>query len=78
MREGINTVESNLAKIMVSASDAESGILAAQNHRAASEALDSLGRLPIKRENTVKTVKFLNQLEDWSYSLTAAALRGKI
>lgn len=77
MREGINTVESNLAKIMVSASDAESGILAAQNHRAASEALDSLGRLPIKRENTVKTVKFLNQLEDWSYSLTAAALRGK-
>lgn len=77
MREGINTVESNIAKIMVSASDAESGILAAQNHRAASEALDSLGRLPIKRENTVKTVKFLNQLEDWSYSLTAAALRGK-
>lgn len=58
MREGINTVESNLAKIMVSASDAESGILAAQNHRAASEALDSLGRLPIKRENTVKQLNF--------------------
>lgn len=77
LSESVNTAQTNLAKIMVSASNGESGMLSAQNHRAAAQASSALSALPVSREKTEGALKFLNQLSDWSYSMTTAALKGK-
>ncbi|MBR2970229.1 MAG: germination protein YpeB [Clostridia bacterium] len=77
LSEGVSSIESNLCKMMVSTSDTESALLAAENYRNAVSALNGLSGLPLDREDTVGTAKFLNQVGDWSLSMSKAVSRGK-
>lgn len=76
LSEGVSSIETNLGKMMVSTSDAESMRLAAENYRNAQSALRGLSNLPIDRQSTASTAKFLNQVGDWSDSMMRAAARG--
>lgn len=76
LSEGISTIESNLCKMMVSISDTESAILAAENYHSAQSALRGLANLPLDRESTKSTAKFLNQVGDWSMSMSKAVANG--
>ena len=77
LSEGVSSIESNLCKMMVSVSDENSAILAAENYRNAISALNGLSKLPMDREATKSTAKFLNQVGDWSDSLSKAVSSGK-
>ncbi len=76
LSEGVTTIESNLCKMMVSVSDTESAILAAENYHSAQSALRGLANLPLSRESTQSTAKFLNQVGDWSMSMSKAVANG--
>ncbi len=76
LSEGVTTIESNLCKMMVSVSDTESAILAAENYHSAQSALRGLANLPLDRESTKSTAKFLNQVGDWSMSMSKAVALG--
>ena len=76
LSEGVSSIESNLSKMMVSVSDTESALLAAENYRNAQAALNGLSNLPMDRETTKSTAKFLNQVGDWSNSLSKAVASG--
>ncbi len=76
LSEGVSTIESNLCKMMVSVSDTESAILAAENYHSAQSALKGLANLPLDRESTKSTAKFLNQVGDWSMSMSKAVAGG--
>lgn len=76
LSEGVSSIEANLSKMMVSVSDTESALLAAENYRNAQSALKGLGSLPMDRETTKSTAKFLNQVGDWSFSMSKAVARG--
>ena len=77
LSEGVSSMESNLCKMMVSNSDSESALLAADTYRNAQSALNGLSSLPMDRETTRSTAKFLNQVGDWSDSMSKAISRGK-
>lgn len=77
LSESVTSIESNLCKMMVSTSDSESAVLAAENYRYAQEALKGLSSLPIDRSSTRSTAKFLNQVGDWSFSMSKAVASGK-
>ena len=66
LSEGVSSIESNLCKMMVSASDENSAALAEENYRNAISALNGLSKLPMDREDIKSTSKFLNQVGDWS------------
>lgn len=77
LSEGVSSIESNLCKMMVSASDENSAALAEENYRNAISALNGLSKLPMDREDIKSTSKFLNQVGDWSNSLSKAVRSGK-
>lgn len=76
LSEGVSSIETNLSKMMVSVSDTESALLAAENYRNAQCALKGLSELPMDRETTKSTAKFLNQVGDWSNSMSKAVASG--
>ncbi|MCH5163742.1 MAG: germination protein YpeB [Clostridiales bacterium] len=76
LSEGVSSIESNLSKMMVSVSDTESALLAAENYRNAQAAIRGLSNLPMDRETTKSTAKFLNQVGDWSNSMSKAVASG--
>lgn len=80
MIDGLQAVELNLSKFMVSATPSESALLLSRISMQAGEAQSSLAQLPLdpyQGETIQSTMKFVNQLSDYARTLTAAAAAGK-
>ncbi|MDD4680209.1 MAG: germination protein YpeB [Clostridia bacterium] len=73
----VSSVESGLAKLMVSGDRSQHMILLSEISRQANGAQMDLGQLPISHIALDKTSKFLNQLADYSYFLNKKVSQGK-
>ncbi len=66
MCDGVNNMEINLSKMLISGSaDGENDKILSDTLAAATLAESSLSVLPISMENSISTGKFLNQVADW-------------
>ena len=65
----VGSVESSLAKLMVSGDENQRGKLLSAISRQADAAQMDLGQLPVSHVALDKTSKYLNQLSDYSYYL---------
>lgn len=63
----VGSVESGLAKLMVSGDRSQHAILLSEISRQAQAAQMDLGQLPVSHIVLDKTSKFLNQLADYAY-----------
>lgn len=73
----VGSVENRLAKIMVSGDQSQHIILLSEISRQADAAQSDLGQLPVSHIALTKTVKYLNQLFDYSYFLNKKVSDGK-
>jgi germination protein YpeB len=74
----VGSVESGLAKLMVSGDRSQHAILLSEISRQAQAAQMDLGQLPVSHIVLDKTSKFLNQLADYAYFLNKKVAGGKI
>ncbi|MDR1569219.1 MAG: germination protein YpeB [Oscillospiraceae bacterium] len=75
--DGLQSVETNLSKFMVSATPGEGALLLSRISMQAGEAQGSLAQLPLEGEPIQASIKFVNQLSDYARTLTAAAAAGQ-
>lgn len=75
--DGLQSVELNLSKFMVSATPGESALLLSRIAMQAGEAQSSLAQLPLDGETIPASIKFVNQVSDYARTLAAAAAAGK-
>ena len=73
----INNVESYLAKAMISKSNEHAAQTLTQIWRDSNLAIVYLSRIPLEDNGLSKTAKFLNQVSDYSYSLSRKNIDGK-
>ena len=73
----VGSVESSLAKLMVSGDESQHMMLLSEISRQADAAQTDLGQLPISHIALDKTSKYLNQLSDYSYYLSRKVSDGK-
>lgn len=73
----INSVENYLAKAMISKSNEHAAETLIQIWRDSNLAMVYLSRIPLKDEGLSQTAKFLNQISDYSYSLSRKNIEGK-
>ena len=66
--DGLNSVENNLSKLLVTSSKTQCTVYAADICKDASAAATAASRLPVGFESTAKLQKFLNQVSDFSAS----------
>lgn len=72
----INSVESYLAKAMISKSNEHATQTLTQIWRDSNLAMVYLSRIPLKDDGLSQTAKFLNQISDYSYSLSRKNIDG--
>ena len=70
-------VENYLAKAMISKSNEHAAETLTQIWRDSNLAMVYLSRIPLKDEGLSQTAKFLNQISDYSYSLSRKNIEGK-
>jgi len=76
--DGLQSVELNLSKFMVSSTPSEGALLLSRISMQAGEAQSSLAQLPLDGGDTISaSIKFVNQLSDYARTLTAAAASGR-
>ena len=75
--DGLQAVEVNLAKFMISATPSEGAMLLSKISMQAGEAQSSLAQLPIHGDTIQDSIKFVNQLSDYARTLTAATAAGQ-
>lgn len=73
----VGSVESGLAKLMVSGDRSQHVMLLSEISRQSAGAQMDLGQLPISHAALNKTSKFLNQLSDYTYFLNKKVSEGK-
>lgn len=73
----VNSVESYLAKSMISKSPEHATETLTQVWRDSNLAIVYLSRIPLENEGLSQTAKFLNQVSDYSYSLSRKNINGK-
>ena len=73
----VNNVESYLAKAMISKSNEHATQTLTQIWRDSNLAIVYLSRIPFEDEGLLQTAKFLNQVSDYSYSLSRKNIDGK-
>lgn len=73
----MNSVESLLAKSMISRSPEHSAQTLTEVWRDSNLALVYLSRMPMKTEELSQTAKFLNQVSDYSYSLSRKNIKNE-
>lgn len=73
----VNEVENYLAKAMVSKSASNSAETLTQIWRDSNLAMVYLSRIPVQNEGLSQTAKFLNQVSDYSYSLSRKSIDGE-
>jgi len=73
----VGSVETGLAKLMVSGDRSQHMILLSEISRQADAAQADLGQLPVSHVALDKTSKFLNQLSDYAYYLSKKVSEGK-
>jgi spore germination protein len=73
----VGSVESGLAKLMVSGDRSQHMMLLSEVSRQANGAQMDLGQLPISHVALDKTSKFLNQLADYTYFLSKKVSQGQ-
>lgn len=72
MCDGVNNMEINLSKMLISGNaDGENDKILSDTLAAATLAESSLSVLPVSMENSIATGKFLNQVADWCESYLA-------
>ncbi|GHU73245.1 germination protein YpeB [Clostridia bacterium] len=74
--DGLNSVELNLSKLMVSSTPSEGATLLSKVSMQAGEASSSLSQLPLSGEPIQASMKFVNQVSDYARTLTANAAEG--
>lgn len=72
----VNNVESYLAKAMISKSNEHAAQTLTQIWKDSGLAMVYLSRIPLKNEGLSQTAKFLNQVSDYSYSLSRKNIDG--
>ncbi|MDR1599569.1 MAG: germination protein YpeB [Oscillospiraceae bacterium] len=75
--DGLNSVELNLSKLMVSSTPGEGALLLSRVSMQAGEASSSLAQLPLSGEPIASSMKFVNQVSDYARTLTASAAEGR-
>ena len=73
----MNNVENYLAKSMITKSSTHAAETLTEIWRDSNLALVYLSRIPLENEGVSQTVKFLNQVSDYSYSLSRKNIEGK-
>lgn len=73
----VNSVENYLAKSMISKSSEHAAETLTQIWRDSNLAMVYLSRIPLEDEGLSQTAKFLNQVSDYSYSLSRKNISGK-
>ena len=73
----VNEVENYLAKAMVSKSASNSAETLTQIWRDSNLAMVYLSRIPVQNEGLAQTAKYLNQVSDYSYSLSRKSIDGE-
>ena len=73
----VNNVESYLAKAMISKESGHAAQTLTQIWRDSNLAIVYLSRIPLKNEGLSQTAKFLNQVSDYSYSLSRKNINGE-
>ena len=73
----VNNVENYLAKAMVSRSSEYSAETLTQIWRDSNLAMVYLARIPLKNDEIDQTAKFLNQVSDYSFTLSKKNIEGK-
>ncbi len=73
----VNNVESYLAKAMISKSNGHATETLTQIWRDSNLAIVYLSRIPFENNGLTQTAKFLNQVSDYSYSLSRKNIDGK-
>ncbi len=73
----VNNVESYLAKAMISKSNEHAAQTLTQIWRDSGLAIVYLSRIPLENNGLSQTAKFLNQISDYSYSLSRKNIDGK-
>lgn len=72
----VNNVENYLAKAMISKSNEHAAQTLTQIWRDSNLAIVYLSRIPLENEGLSQTAKFLNQVSDYSYSLSRKNIEG--
>ncbi len=73
----VNSVENYLAKSMISKSPEHSAETLSQVWRDSNLAMVYLSKLPLSSENVANISKFLNQVSDYTYSLSKKSIKGE-
>ena len=73
----VNSVENFLAKAMISRSSEHSAETLSEIWRDSNLALVYLAKVPLKNEGLSQTAKFLNQVSDYSFSLSKKSIEGE-
>ena len=74
----VNSVENYLAKSMISKSSEHATETLTQIWRDSNLAMVYLSRIPLEDQGISQTAKFLNQVSDYSYSLSRKNIRRRI
>ena len=77
LMDGMQDVELNLSKLLVSATPRQGAVLLSRVAMQAGEAQGSLSQLPLEGEVIQASAKFVNQVADYSRSLTADVADGR-
>ena len=77
LMDGLQDVELNLSKLLVSATPRQGAILLSRVAMQAGEAQESLAQMPLQGEVIQASAKFVNQLADYSRTLTADVADGR-
>lgn len=73
----VENIQSNLAKVMVSATPKQNVLLFTDLMYKCYDAQEEMTQLPIKHKDVSKTQKFLSQVGDFSMAMSRKCLRGK-
>lgn len=72
LSDSLDNLKVNMSKLMVASGTEDDRMLLTETYRHAETAAESASRLPVSQENISASVKFFNQIGDWSLSYIKA------